>query len=311
MTDRDLARWALEAFRDVATVPPPLTLRGGCDLDDYNRPGPFDSSIDVPTDEYLEQHAFIGLGYLDATSWRHYLPRLIEYTLAHPADPAMVTEALVASLRPPDRYPPRLGSLSAEQEDVVRSLLEALLTSVDDESIQGEVQQALEEWWWPHPRSRPTVTELEALRRIPTTYRPVVEARYQLKVPDTLTSSGARPIPSESREVQTWGGYLCGDVHALIAINVLTHGARTLDHTLSTYAAFFGVDVQPVPYAVSGASRAMRVDAIVFPGSPADPHALIMIAAEAADVVALTIRAHDRPDVREVMAHIASSFALI
>jgi hypothetical protein len=310
MTDRDLARWALEAFRDVASVPPPLTLRGGGDLDDYRSPHPFNPAIDAPTDEYLERHAFIGVGYLDAISWRHYLPCLIEYALLHPTDPAMVTEALVASLRPPDRYPPRLGSLNAEQEDVVRSFLEALLTSADDESIQRAVQQALEEWWWPHPRSRPTAAEIEALRRIPTTYRPVSEAGYRLQVPDALTSSGVRLIPSESREVQTWGGYVCGDVHALIAVNVLTQGARTLDHALSTYLAFFGADAQPTPCAVSGASRAMRVDANVSPGSPADPHALIIIVAEAADVVALTIRAHDRRDVREVMAHVAASFAL-
>lgn len=31
----------------------------------------------------------------------------------------MVTEALVRSLRPPDRYPPRLGALDAGQEGIV------------------------------------------------------------------------------------------------------------------------------------------------------------------------------------------------
>ena len=55
-----------------------------------------------PTDAYLEGFAFWGLGYLDARSWRHYLPRLIEYAFRHPHDPAMVTEALVRSLRPPE-----------------------------------------------------------------------------------------------------------------------------------------------------------------------------------------------------------------
>ena len=60
----------------------------------------------------LEGFAFWGLAYLDAQSWRHYLPRLIDYALRRPDDPAMVAEALVRSLRPPDRYPPRLASLS-------------------------------------------------------------------------------------------------------------------------------------------------------------------------------------------------------
>ena len=93
-------------------------------MDGYDRPEPFDSARDEPTDEYLEGFAFWGLAYLDAQSWRHYLPRLIDYALRRPDDPAMVAEALVRSLRPPDRYPPRLASLSAEQEAVVTAFLE-------------------------------------------------------------------------------------------------------------------------------------------------------------------------------------------
>ena len=55
---------------------------------------------------------------LDARSWRHYLPRLIEYAFAHPDDPAMAVEATVRSLRPPDRMPARLTTLSASQEEL-------------------------------------------------------------------------------------------------------------------------------------------------------------------------------------------------
>jgi Family of unknown function (DUF6714) len=115
---------AFEVFRTDAEAPPPLTLRGANAVDGYNQPMPFNPAEDNPTDAYLEGFAFWGLGYLDARSWRHYLPRLIDYAFRRPNDPAMVTEALVRSLRPPDRYPPRLATLSAEQEDVVRMFLE-------------------------------------------------------------------------------------------------------------------------------------------------------------------------------------------
>jgi len=105
MSTEELVRRAFEAFADDLAVPPPLTLRGANAVDSYDRPEVFDTALDRPTDEYLEGFAFWGLAYLDAQSWRHYLPRLIEYAFAKPSDPAMVVEALVRSLRPPDRYP--------------------------------------------------------------------------------------------------------------------------------------------------------------------------------------------------------------
>src|SRR6476661_8146570 len=101
MSTASIGTRAFEVFRADATAPPPLTLRGANAVDSYDQPAPFDPSADEPTDAYLE-----------ACSWRHYLPRLIDYSLRCPSDPAMVTEALVRSLRPPDRYPPRLGTLS-------------------------------------------------------------------------------------------------------------------------------------------------------------------------------------------------------
>ena len=100
------------AFRDDLAAPPPLTLRGANAVDGYDEPEPYDPDVDAPTDEYLERYAFWAMPYLDARSWRHYLPRLIEYTLAHPSDEHMVTEALVRSLRPPDRVSARLATLT-------------------------------------------------------------------------------------------------------------------------------------------------------------------------------------------------------
>src|SRR5439155_21845807 len=141
---------AFEAFRADATAPPALTLRGANALDGYDRPTPFDPAADEPTDAYLEGFAFWGITYLDARSWRHYLPRLIDYSFRRQNDPAMVTEALVRSLRPPDRYPPRLGALIAEQEAVVRSFLQQVALGHAIPHLHTEAQQALEYWQLPH-----------------------------------------------------------------------------------------------------------------------------------------------------------------
>src|SRR5215204_2855254 len=105
MDDAEYVRLAREAFREELAEPPALTLRGANAVDGYDRPEPFDAALDEPTDEYLERLTFWAMAYLDARSWRHYLPRLVEYALAHPDDPAMVVEATVRSLRPPDRVP--------------------------------------------------------------------------------------------------------------------------------------------------------------------------------------------------------------
>src|SRR5690242_7691275 len=126
MTEHPLIARARAAFEDDARTPPPLSLRGANDVDSYAFPTPFDAAADRIDDAYLERFAFWGLAHLDPRSWRHYLPSLISYALRRPDDPAMVTEALVLSLRPPDWYPPRLGSLTPTQEAVVREFLESI-----------------------------------------------------------------------------------------------------------------------------------------------------------------------------------------
>jgi len=77
MTRSEIVRHAFEAFGKEAGTPPPLTLRGASAIDSYDRPQPFDPDEDTPTDAYLEGFGFWGAIYLDAQSWRHYLPRLI------------------------------------------------------------------------------------------------------------------------------------------------------------------------------------------------------------------------------------------
>jgi hypothetical protein len=90
-----LSTKAFEAFREACAAPPSLNLRAGYALDSYQEPPPFDATLDEATDSYLEQYTFWGLAHLDAGSWRHYLPRLIQYAILHPHDPHMVVEGLL------------------------------------------------------------------------------------------------------------------------------------------------------------------------------------------------------------------------
>lgn len=147
MSQRELVALAFAAFAADVSRSPTVTLRGGNELDEYKVPSPFDAALDVVTDKYLEQYTW-GVGYLDAPSWRHYLPHLIEYALRHIQEGSNVTDALLASLRPPDREPPRLASLSSEQEVLVTRALDALAFS--ERSAHHELAcQVLEEWWSP------------------------------------------------------------------------------------------------------------------------------------------------------------------
>ena len=110
--------------------------------------------------------------------------------------------------------------------------------------------------------------------------------------------------------MQTWGGYLCGDVHTVVAVNVTPLALRSLDDAVTLYARFFEVAATPRPIDVSGARRAVRLDGLSPGNSPADPQALIMIVAEADEQVTLTIRTWERDDVRAAIERIAGSFGL-
>ena len=157
MTYDTIIKRAYEVFSvDVAAIPP-ITLRGGNALDSYDEPPPFDPAVDSPTDAYLETYAFHGLVFVDPPSWRHYLPRLIDYALRNIASNApgtMAIDGLLWSLRPPDREPPRLASLTREQEDVVVAALEQLAFA--GESVhRAYAMQVMEEWWIPGALFRP------------------------------------------------------------------------------------------------------------------------------------------------------------
>ena len=135
------------AFSAEGTALPAMTLRGGDALEADQPAPPFDVLLDAISDDYLEAHPW-GSGWLDAASWRHYLPFMMEYALRHIAEASEVTDALLTSLRPPERTPPRLGTLSKTQETVVLRVLDVLAYSEDSPSVDLATQ-VLAEWWTP------------------------------------------------------------------------------------------------------------------------------------------------------------------
>lgn len=311
MTRKTLVRRAFDAFREEAASPPPLTLRGGCEIDSHNFPESYDEVRDAPHDEYLERFAFWGIGYLDGQSWRHYLPRLIEYVLSHPRDDAMVAEALVRSLRPPDRYPPRLASLTPEQSSAVTQFLEGVALEGLVPGLDEDAQQALEEWWLAGARSRPTAETIAAARAEPVTYRAVGAGPYRLAVPATLGGSGVRDIPEESRRVETWGGYVCYDAFTMVAVNVTPLHRRSLSQSVRRHRELFRRPTDPVDTAVRGSLRARRLDG-THGCNPAEPMALTLVFAEAGDeLVMLSVRSWPRDDVRAVVERIVASFEIV
>jgi Family of unknown function (DUF6714) len=152
----EINRQASKAFQADALATPNMTLRGGYAEDSYDIAPPFDPVLDELTDTYLEAYTFWGLAYLDPASWRHYLPHLIDYAFRHMDDPKMAVEGLLHNLRPPDRDPPRLASLTAEQEAVIVAFLEDVAFS-EDSANRNFAMQVLEEWWIPDAlyRKRP------------------------------------------------------------------------------------------------------------------------------------------------------------
>ena len=202
MSPEEIVARVFQLFADDLQQPPPLTLRGANAIDSHDWPTPFEASADLVTDSYLEGFAFWGLAYLDAQSWRHYLPALIKYALGRPDDPAMVAEALVRSLRPPDHSPARLASLTPAQEAAVTAFLEHVARVAGPGGLSADATDALDEWWRPGARSRPTPEAIAAARAEPVRYRHHVDASFRLDLPDTLAGSGARTIPEEARRVE-------------------------------------------------------------------------------------------------------------
>jgi hypothetical protein len=312
MPRADIVRRAFAAFRADADAPPPLTLRGGNAVDGYDYAEPYDPAQDEPSDAYLEGYAFWGIAYLDARSWRHYLPRLVEYAFRRPDDPAMVTEALLRSLRPPDRYPPRLATLTREQEAVVRDFLEELARAAAPDAQREEARQALAEWWGPTARLRPTPDEVAAARAAPVAYRAAGDGRHRLTLPTTFTGGGLHQIPEESRAVEVWGGNLCGDAPAVVAVNWTPLGGKSLErHVRRRAAALREVAGDARPVHVPGARQALRLDGWTRGDSPAEPQPITMLfAVVGTELATLTVRSWPRDDVAAAVERIVGSFEI-
>ena len=136
------------AFCDDVSRPPSVSLRGGNAIDDHATPMPFDSELDKISDDYFERFHW-GLSYLTPDSWRHYLPHLFEYSFHRLKAGSVVIDALLNSLRPPERNPARLGSINKEQEHAIKLAVEHLAFAQN--SAQSDLAcQVLEEWWWPN-----------------------------------------------------------------------------------------------------------------------------------------------------------------
>ena len=140
------------AFASELATSPATSLRAASEIDVGRPPPPFDPALDSPTVAYLERHAY-DLPFLDAESWRIYLPRLLALAVGSIESPSNAVEGLLSSLRPPDTSPPRLASLSARQEAAVVAVLEVLAFA--EGSVHSESAcTPLEEWWGADPSYR-------------------------------------------------------------------------------------------------------------------------------------------------------------
>jgi hypothetical protein len=153
MKPLELIEVVRDAFAADLASKPAITLRGGDRLDDCGECPPYEAVIDAVSDEYLESFHW-GIGYLDAASWRHYLPHLADYVIRHFDQGTLVGEWTIASLSAPDREPPRLTTLTLLQEEAVVKFLE-FMAFADGSSHQESACRAIDEWWSPNPLYRP------------------------------------------------------------------------------------------------------------------------------------------------------------
>lgn len=136
------------------TAAPRMTLRQGNAVDSYRDPGSkFEDESRAPEDRYLEEFHW-GIPHLDSVSWKFYLPHLISYSIRHLGDgSSLVVSGFLQSLRPPDREPPRLATVTKEEEKVIVTVLE-LLGFDKSSAHQEEALRVLQEYWIPGATNR-------------------------------------------------------------------------------------------------------------------------------------------------------------
>ncbi len=136
---------------------------------------------------------------------------------------------------------------------------------------------------------------------------------YRLSVPVTFSGSGVRDIPEESRRVETWGGYLCGDADTVVAINVKPVSFRSYKDTVQHVdGCSWTRESAPASRAPSDARRGFRIDGLTEGDSPAEPRYLTLVVAETrTGILTLTVRTWPRDDVRQEVDRIVASFRLV
>jgi len=128
---------------------PVITLKQGDDIDAYGKSSEEKNAVlndwrSIP-DEYLVQYQN-GLIYLDAQSWRYYLPAFLRHAVCNANRVSPATDACLSNLRPPDKEPPRLKTISPTERTAIVSALEYL--AFDLGSVYQETAcQVLEEYW--------------------------------------------------------------------------------------------------------------------------------------------------------------------
>jgi hypothetical protein len=221
----------------------------------------------------------------------------------------MVTQALVQSLRPPDRVSPRLATLDSEQEAVIVELLKLIVVDERPHDARDDAMAALEEWWFPGARARAAATSLRPIE--PTSYRAVGEGVYRLSIPTTLGGGGMHRVPDEHRTIETWGGVLCADVYANVFVSMqpVTHRPwRVAVEQVERWLAPSTRTWMEVP----GARKALRLEGATYRYSPAEPERTTVVLALAhAEIVSLTVRAAERADVQAELDRVIRSFALV
>ena len=315
MDQSEIVRRAFEVFRADVELPPPLTLRGGERVDSYDFPEPHDAQVDAPTDAYIEQFAYYAMPFLDARSWRHYLPRLMDHAFRRPDEPTgLVLQALIRSLRAPDREPPRLATLNVDQEAVIVAFLEAIASDPRHEHVAEDARQALLEWWAPNARHRPTEAEIEAHRREPVTWHEVGTGTYRLTLPTKFVGVGVHAVPEESRRVEIWDGYLRGDVKARVLVHFEpVRGRKCNDVARSLAGKLVESDGEPKYVKLAGAKQACRVSGLThgYSHSPEDLEFFQLLLAVVGDeLVTVRATAWRLPEIKTELARIVDSFRL-
>ena len=134
---------------------------------------------------------------------------------------------------------------------------------------------------------------------------------YRLEIPETLAGSGTRDIPEESRRVEAWSGYLRGDAHTAVAVNVSPIALRSLSDAIEARLVLYRTTPTRRPVDVRGARQAVRLDGLTHGDSPAEPLMLTLVFAEdGKSLILLSCRAWPRDDVAVDIERIVNSFEL-